>query len=55
MQPITPDFLEKFLGQALLLEKRYAHEQTGVQRARREELKRLLERMVAEQLEGAPK
>ncbi len=55
MQPLSPDFLEKFLGSALQLEKRYAHEQAGVQRARREELKRLLDRMVSEHLEGAQK
>jgi hypothetical protein len=48
---IPSDFLSTLIVAVIAIEKKYAHELTGVRNERREEIKKEINRMVAERLE----
>jgi hypothetical protein len=48
---IPSDFLSSLIAAVIAIEKRYAHELTGVRNERREEIKKEINRLVSERLE----
>ena len=48
---IPNEFLAALIAAVIKIEKKYAHELTGVRNERREEIKKEINRMVAERLE----
>lgn len=48
---IPNDFLDILIAAIIVIEKKYAHELTGVRNERREEIRKEINRLVAERLE----